>query len=113
MVLFKKGCAILLELLLLYMPIVMLIMLDALTLEDLLLIGVCSLIPHSFHRKARNIIVFPSHLLNINIGLCHKLVQKYSHYMDYLLSLVFAKIHLLLSIGIIPLQYILLQSYLP
>ena len=79
MVLFKEGCAILLELLLLYMPIVMLIMLDALTLEDLLLVGVCSLIPHSFNRKARNVIVFLSHLLNINIGLCHKLVQKYSH----------------------------------
>ena len=108
MVHFREDCANLLELLLIYVPIVVLIMLDALTLEDPLLVGACSLVLHSFYGRARNKIRFLNHLLNMNTRLCPKPVQKYSSYRGCLLSWVFARTHLLLSMGIIPVQYTLL-----
>ena len=48
--------------------------------------GAYFLVLLSFHEKVRNKIGCLNHLMNLNTGLCHKPVQKYSNYEYNLLS---------------------------
>jgi hypothetical protein len=79
------------------MPIILVVV----TLDVLLRVGVCFLVQLLFFGKARNMTVFISPLLNLNIGPYPKLTLRYIGFKGYWLNLASLHVALLLCMWII------------